>query len=172
MCHDPAVTRWARKAWSDHVSLWRIVGPKDRWGLALWGGITVVAALAMVFFLGLAVVDEVTLDLHHKRVEAIVVRTNWGRWNDTADVRFRPGVAAAIEAKVQLAPFSDDPSAGDRIAIEYDPSDPTRARRAGAHDILVPVVFFGLVAAASVFAIRRDQRRRHGRRRGVFGRRY
>jgi hypothetical protein len=105
----------------------------------------VVAALLLGGLL-LLVRDEVRLDLRHEDTRATVVDTFIQyRGPDGAVVRFQAD-GQTVQARVEQPWFGDRPSTGQTIAVEYDPRNPARARRAGTHDLVavgVPVALAG-----------------------------
>jgi hypothetical protein len=119
--------------------------------LTTWFVVSVVGMVAFAAVLLLIVRDEVRLDVHHERARATVVRTfDGGRGPGRALVRFAVA-GRPVEAEVGLSWFGDTPRAGAPTAVEYDPGHPTRARRAGSHDVVgiaVPVAAIAVLAVA------------------------
>jgi hypothetical protein len=155
--------QWARRSWAAVAAFLSAVGPKKVSALVVWTVLSAVALIILIFALAGFIVDEVALDRRSVRTDATVIETHSGKVG-LARVRFSSARSTATEATIQYLPFSDLPTPGDRVAIEYDPDRPDRARRVGAHDLLVPISFWAAVAAASTYAIRRKPPQRRRRR--------
>ena len=107
-----------------------------------------VTAALLLGGLLLVVRDEVRLDLRHDTAQATVVDTFIQyRGPDGAVVRIPVG-GQTVDARVEQPWFGDMPRTGQTIAVEYDPKNPSRARRAGTHDLVavgVPVLLAGVL---------------------------
>lgn len=115
--------------------------------LAFWIVFTAAAVIALLVLAVLTTRHEIALDLHHRNAVARVVDVSTGgKGPGTARIRFPAGDADA-EATVLQPWFGRDSEVGDRLRIEYLPSNPEVARRAGAHDLV------GLVAPLGVLAL-------------------
>lgn len=136
--------------------------------LALWFGFTAVCAIALAAVLLLVSRDEIRLDLRHDVATATVLSTyTQTRGPGGAVVRFRAG-GRTVEVHVGLSWFGRTPRTGQAIGVEYDPKNPSRARRAGTHDLIavgVPVLVVGGMALAGVRRWRGARPRRTGRAR-------
>lgn len=117
--------------------------------LALWFGFSAVCAIALAAVLLLVSRDELRLDLRHDSATATVLNTyTQSRGSAGAVVRFTAG-GRTVEAHIGLSWFGDRPKAGQAIAVDYDPKNPSRARRAGTHDLIaigIPVLVVGGMA--------------------------
>ncbi|HEX5494033.1 MAG TPA: DUF3592 domain-containing protein, partial [Mycobacteriales bacterium] len=117
--------------------------------LALWFGFSAVCAIALAAVLLLVSRDELRLDLRHDSTRARVLSTySQSRGPGGAVVRFTAG-RRTVDAHVGLSWFGGTPRAGQTITVEYDPGNPTRARRAGTHDLIalgVPGLVVGGIA--------------------------
>jgi hypothetical protein len=114
----------------------------------------------MVFLIFHVVRDEVLLDVHHSRATGVVQEASPGKAGGTARVTFSPDPYGPVTATVQLSIFHDLPRVGDRIEVEYDPSQPHRARRAGAHDVAAFGPFIAVIVAVGFVWGRGDRWRR------------
>lgn len=123
-----------------------------------------ISVLGVVTFAALLLLiarDEVRLDVRHDTAQARVIRTySQSRGPGGAVVRFTVD-GRPVEADVALSWFGDTPHTGATMAIEYDPSHPARARRAGSHDvvgIVVPLVAIAVFASTGWRPWRRRRR--------------
>ena len=89
--------------------------------------------------------DEITLDLHHVTTTAQVTGVDdvYQRGPASLEVRFTAGGKPVTTTVGQGFPHHL-PGVGDQIRIEYAPSDPGHARRAGVHDLLELLAVFGV----------------------------
>jgi hypothetical protein len=84
--------------------------------------------VALLAALATIVADEIALDRRHVQTDSIVTAANWSRTGGIARVKFTSARVGSSEATIQYGPFSQLPGVGDRVAIEYDPDKPARAR--------------------------------------------
>ena len=110
----------------------------------------------LLFIFGRLAVNEVLLDLHHRVASGVVQRVELGRSVDFARVSFADQAGHRHTSQVQLPWLGGEVEVGDGLAVEYDPSNPGRARRRGAHDplALVPVAI-GIAGVVLVTRVRR-----------------
>ena len=133
-------------------------------GLWWWGIFTVLAGLVLCVVSFLMVRDEIALDVRQGVAVARVATISAGRGPGIARVDF-PADGKPREAAVEQPFFGHALEPGDQSRIDYLPSNPAVARRAGTHDpIGFAVVLDGLVVAAFVSLVR-PLRRRGSRRR-------
>ncbi|WP_250006730.1 hypothetical protein [Actinoplanes sp. M2I2] len=135
---------------------WRVTA-----GLYWWVTFTVVAGLALCFAASLIVRDEVALDLHHRVALARVTDTHAGKGPGTARVVFTED-GSVHEAVVQQPLLGSGLEVDDQLRVEYLPSRPAVARRAGAHDFLSFAAVIGTVVVPPLVVplLRRRSRRR------------
>jgi hypothetical protein len=96
--------------------------------------------VGFIAFLWLSVIrDEVALDLHHASTTATVSEVTYGR-TGTLRVTFEVDgriIDTTIEQPTKRTHFA----VGQRVAIDYDTGDPTRARLADNHDFVLALAF-------------------------------
>lgn len=118
--------------------------------LALWGAFALACLLAVVLGVIFVLRDEVRLDLHHEQAVGRVVDVYRHRGGpDSVRVEFSAGGRPA-GATVELPWFAMPPQDGAQVRIEYLKSDPSVARRAGAHDAVEFAEVFGIIALIAV----------------------
>ena len=109
-------------------------------------------AVGFIAFLWLSVIrDEVALDLHHASTTATVSEVTYGKWFGTLRVTFEVDgriIDTTIEQPFKRTHFV----VGQRVAIDYDTGDPTRARLADNHDVVL-VLAFAVVLFVTPFVI-------------------
>jgi hypothetical protein len=107
---------------------------------------------------------EIALDLDHRVVDARVIEVHTSRRGpDSLQVAFSAD-GHQHEAHIQQPWFGAPVDPGVSVRIEYLPSDPAVARRAGAHDLVGYAEAVG-VLTLSVCAARWWHRRRRKARR-------
>ena len=121
---------------------------------------TVLAGTGFCIAGGIIVRDEVALDLHHRYAVGRVIDT-YTSVRGPGSVRVSYLAAARqVEATVEQPWFGRDADVNDELRIEYLASDPTVARRAGAHDLVGFVVALGVPALFAIApALLRHRRR-------------
>ncbi|MFU8851772.1 hypothetical protein ACNAW0_12430 [Micromonospora sp. SL1-18] len=126
-----------------------------------WLAFTVLAGVGFCVGAGIYVRDEVALDLHHRYAVGRVIDVHTSvRGPGSVRVSYLAD-GRQVEAWVEQPWFGRDADVDDEVRIEYLASDPTVARRAGAHDLVGVVVAVGvppLVALAP--ALLRHRRHR------------
>lgn len=112
------------------------------------------AGLALCIVSFLIVRDEIALDVRHGVAVANVITISSGRGPGTARVDF-PADGKLREAAVEQPFFGPALEPGDQARIEYLPSNPAVARRAGTHDLTGYAVVLGWLVLSALVALRR-----------------
>jgi hypothetical protein len=123
------------------------------------------AVLSLIFGIPSVVLAyaEVRLDLDHRSAVARIEQLSAGNRSGYPEARvvFPVPGRSPVDADVDRALGGDTLRVGDSIRIEYSPSDPSNARRAGTHSIVCfPIALASVAYLAFVPQLRSNRARR------------
>lgn len=125
-----------------------------------WLAFTLLAGIGFCIAAAIVVRDEVALDLHHRYVVGRVIDMHTStRGPGSVRVTYLAD-GRQVEATVEQPWFGRDADLNDELRIEYLPSDPTVARRVGAHDLVGFIVALGVPALFAIAPALLRRRRR------------
>jgi len=119
--------------------------------------------VGFIAFLWLSVIrDEVALDLHHASTTATVSEVTYGR-TGTLRVTFEVD-GRIIDTTISAPTRRTQVAVGQRVAIDYDTGDPTRARLADDHYVVLTLALFVVVFVTLLVIDHLRGRSRHNSR--------
>jgi len=124
----------------------------------------VVVALLALGLEGTDAYVQVRLTMHHVTTTATVEQSTRGKWGNEDRITF-VAQGTPVRAWLDVPWFVHLPVRGCTVAVEYDPADPARVRRAGSHDFAMSTLaYLGLFLLALVGGFMSSDRHRDTRR--------